>query len=108
MIRRFQTLIVWDLMLLDLLLRIVFQIILLLFYVINGTAFIKFLGDLDVPERQLLLDFKRIILVDEILEVIVKQIFRNKQCLCYWYGLMLKYHVFITICLCLLLTTVLL
>jgi hypothetical protein len=74
----------------------------------NGTAFIKFLGDLDVPEHQLLLDFKRIILMDEILEVIVKRIFRNKQCFCYyWYGLMLKYHVFTTICLCLLLTTIL-
>ena len=30
----------------------------------NGTAFIKFLGDLDIPEHQLLLDFKRIILMD--------------------------------------------
>ena len=35
----------------------------------NGTAFK--LGDLDVSERQLLLELRRIILIDEILDVIV-------------------------------------
>ncbi len=56
-------------MLLNLLLRIVFQIISSILR--NGAAFK--LGDLDVSERQFLLELRRIILMDEITDVIIER-----------------------------------
>jgi hypothetical protein len=58
-------------MLLNLLLLIVYVIILLYFVMVKRALFK--LGDLDVSERHLLLELRRIILVDELLDVIVER-----------------------------------